>query len=197
MSTVDLNKVFFTSDLHLDHGNIIDYQGRPFKNKDHMNHSIIDKWNEVVSPHDTVYILGDVALASEGKTYHLIHKLNGNLYLVRGNHDKSVLKKQYNRDRFEQIDGALSIKLKDPNVLPKGQLIYLHHYSCRVWEKSHEGSWHLYGHSHSEIEDFPWGKSMDVGVDNAYKLFGEFRPFTFFEIKNILDKRKIKNVGHH
>ena len=67
----------------------------------------------------------------------------------------------------------------------------------RVWNKSHHGAYHLYGHSHDSMEDKEWGKSMDVGVDSAFRILGEYRPFSFDEIKGILDKRELYTIDHH
>ena len=33
----------------------------------------------------------------------------------------------------------------------------------RVWDRSHYGSWHLFGHSHGALPGY--GLSLDVGVD--------------------------------
>jgi hypothetical protein len=40
-------------------------------------------------------------------------------------------------------------------------------------------------------------KSMDVGVDAAYKRFGEYRPFSLDEVLKIMENKKIKIVDHH
>jgi calcineurin-like phosphoesterase family protein len=50
---------------------------------------------------------------------------------------------------------------------------------------------------HAKFVLFPYGKSMDVGIDSAYKLFGEYKPFSINEIMDILDKRETKVVDHH
>ena len=71
------------------------------------------------------------------------------------------------------------------------------HYAHRIWDKSHHGVCHLYGHSHSSLEHIEWGKSMDVGVDNAFRLFGQYRPFSMEEVTEILDKRPILFIDHH
>ena len=52
--------VFFTSDLHLGHRNIIQLCNRPFSSIDEMDQRFIEKWNEKVTDADTVYILGDL-----------------------------------------------------------------------------------------------------------------------------------------
>ena len=53
----------------------------------------------------------------------------------------------------------------------------------RVWNKSHYGSWELYGHSHGTLE--PIGKQLDVGVDT-----NNFYPYSFEDIKKRLDRYK-------
>jgi hypothetical protein len=73
--------------------------------------------------------------------------------------------------------------------------LFLSHYSHRVWNGSHKGITHLYGHSHGLIDDF--NKSMDVGVDVAYRMFGEWRPFHLNEIIDIMSKKIISPVDHH
>jgi calcineurin-like phosphoesterase family protein len=56
-----MEKVFFTSDTHFGHANIIKYCGRPFASVEEMNRELIARWNAVVGPRDTVYHLGDRA----------------------------------------------------------------------------------------------------------------------------------------
>lgn len=72
------------------------------------------------------------------------------------------------------------------------QKIILFHFAQRVWNKSHHGAIHLYGHSHNTIDN-TYGRSMDVGVD----AHPEFRPFHYDEIKQIMDKRETLFVDHH
>jgi len=72
-------------------------------------------------------------------------------------------------------------------------MIVLTHCAHAVWEGSHQGSWHLYGHSHATAEkalnDFmPGRRSIDVGVDNAFIVFGEYRPIAFDEINEIFQQ---------
>jgi calcineurin-like phosphoesterase family protein len=71
-----------------------------------------------------------------------------------------------------------------------------------LWDQSHRKSWNLYGHSHSGAENkldqlFPDRKSMDIGVDNAFKILGEYRPFAFSEIQNLMNKKKGHLIGDH
>ena len=155
-----------------------------------MDEELIRIWNETVSMEDEVYHLGDVSLTTPEKTLNVLNRLNGKIYLIRGNHEKSVLTKEYTRDRFEWIKSKEEIRIE-------GQDITLDHYAGRVWNKSHRGSWMLYGHSHDSLEKEVWGRSMDVGIDSAKRILGEYRPFSFEEISRILSKREFKGVDHH
>ena len=50
----DGNKVFFTSDTHFYHANIINFCKRPFANVETMNEALIENWNAVVGANDIV-----------------------------------------------------------------------------------------------------------------------------------------------
>ncbi|MHB8287785.1 MAG: hypothetical protein ACYDEY_00830 [Acidimicrobiales bacterium] len=79
---------YFTADLHLGHQNIIKYCGRPFHSVGEMNAVLVANWNAVVSPHDTVHILGDVAMGRREESMPLIGQLAGHKILYPGNHDR-------------------------------------------------------------------------------------------------------------
>lgn len=81
--------IFFTSDTHFGHANIIRLSERPFADVDEMNHEIIRRWNAVVSDDDRVWHLGDVALGPIQESLEIIRQLNGRIYLVTGNHDRN------------------------------------------------------------------------------------------------------------
>jgi len=83
--------IWFTSDTHFSHTNIIRYCDRPFRDTDHMNEVIIANWNSVVSPEDTVFHLGDVALGNIDKSLACVSRLNGYKILVVGNHDRPFM----------------------------------------------------------------------------------------------------------
>lgn len=76
---------FFISDTHFGHKNIIEYCKRPFKSVEEMNDALIKNWNKVVSPEDTVFLLGDFVF--RGKISLLKSILNGNIVWIKGNHD--------------------------------------------------------------------------------------------------------------
>lgn len=59
-----------------------------------MNAEIVRRWNEVVSPDDTVYHLGDVALGRIDDSLPRVGELNGYLILEEGNHDRPFMDKK-------------------------------------------------------------------------------------------------------
>jgi calcineurin-like phosphoesterase family protein len=80
--------VWFTSDLHLGHANIINLCNRPFRDVDHMNQELIIRWNNKVTDADVVFILGDLALGKIDESLELVKLLLGRKMLVPGNHDR-------------------------------------------------------------------------------------------------------------
>ncbi len=88
--TIDDNKkVFYIADTHFGHANIIKHCNRPFESADEMDNTLIENWNNVVGKDDIVIVVGDFAFKGATHTEYLA-KLNGKIYLVRGNHDKSA-----------------------------------------------------------------------------------------------------------
>jgi calcineurin-like phosphoesterase family protein len=88
--------IFFTADLHLNHEKIIKYTGRPFKDVNEMNNTIITNWNSIVNHDDTVYHIGDFAFCwvKDLKHNEIVpyweSKLNGKIVHIKGNHDDSI-----------------------------------------------------------------------------------------------------------
>lgn len=80
--------IYFTSDQHFGHENIIKLSGRPFDNIEQMNETIVKNWNNIVEEDDTVYIIGDFALNSQDHKKYW-NKLLGNKVLIQGNHDNT------------------------------------------------------------------------------------------------------------
>ena len=97
-------KLWFTSDSHFGHYNIIKYAGRPFASVQEMDEAMVQGWNERVKPEDHVYHLGDVTMKRPKYSMGVLGRLNGHKRLVRGNHD--IYKtKEYLEAGFEEIYG--------------------------------------------------------------------------------------------
>jgi len=152
-----------------------------------MNTALTKTINMYVKPEDTLYFLGDFCFGGHQNTPAYRHSIQCNdIRLCRGNHDKKI---DLYKHLFTSVEDVMWCKER------KDRPIFMSHYAHRIWEHSHKGVIHLYAHSHDSIPD--WGKSMDIGVDVAYRLFGEYRPFSIEEIIKIMDKREVNYVDHH
>ncbi|MGK0391429.1 MAG: calcineurin-like phosphoesterase family protein [Maribacter sp.] len=176
-----MQNIYFTSDHHFGHKNIIKFSNRPFASVDEMDQEMINRWNEKVQPNDKVYHLGDVGLCSPGRLKKILDQLNGHIFLIKGNHEKSALAC---RDRFEWIKDYYELKVDDVDCKKGVQLLCLFHYAQRTWNAGHWGTYHLYGHSHGSLPDDPAARSFDVGVDCH-----DFYPISYDEVKIIMDRK--------
>lgn len=170
--------IWLTSDTHFGHARIIEYCDRPFANVGSMDAYLINNWNQVVKPDDTVFHLGDFCMGDPKK---YLKELNGNKVFLLGDHDKNM--SGLTKERLVIIR-----PLNDE--YGNQRAITLCHWAMRSWYKSHYASWHLFGHHHGRLE--PYGLSFDIGVD-----CWDFYPVSLDEIakkmatlKPIVDFRK-------
>ncbi len=146
---------FFTGDTHWGHANIIKYCARPYSSVEEMDADMIVRWNAVVMPRDRVIHVGDFAFKCDPKRLRAIFsKLNGQKFLVIGNHDDAA--------------ATLALPWAAPpqhllNVSVDGVRVVACHYGLRTWPGAVRGAIHVYGHSHGRLP----GNSLscDVGVD--------------------------------
>ena len=163
---------FFTADNHFGHASIIGMCNRPFNDVDQMDRAMIAAWNEVVSPGDNIWHLGDFAYRCDlTRKRAIFGRLNGSLHLVPGNHD----------DKDTMSLGWASIgQIREITV--DGQRLVLCHYGLRTWPGAHRGALHLYGHSHGTLPGN--AQCLDVGAD-----VWNFRPVTLPAIRKVLERR--------
>ena len=175
--------MFFTSDLHISHPNILKFcsNTRPFINVDEMNQNIVYKWNNTITDNDVAYILGDVSFTNVTDTLTILNQLQRKeLHLIIGNHDKSLLKYPQFRSQFTSIRDYYEL------YLSKNKLIVLSHYPFLQWNKSHWGSYHLHGHLHGPDNNNMTCRRMDIGVDS-----NNLYPYHISDIDLEMNKIKI------
>lgn len=211
MGLIEISKVmiWFTSDTHFRHANIIKYCKRPFLWEDdlrddgdwisetikrqrakEMTDCLVSRWNEKISKQDTVYHLGDFTYGHDTDALKLFGKLNFKyLRIIFGNHDDAIRQLQHTRYK-EQACVFFNGSFDEIKIY--NQEIVLCHYALKVWNKSHHGAWHLYGHSHGTLPDDPYSLSMDVGVDT-----NDYYPYSFDDIKKVMSLKKFKPVDYH
>ena len=145
--------VWFTSDTHFGHANIIRLSNRPFTSVSDMDTAIKSNWQSRVRPEDDVWHLGDFAFKNGRAAASYLSELPGNKHLVWGNHDSEETK---NLPGWASSQAMAEIKLGKT-------VIVLCHYAMRVWHWSGGGTLQLYGHSHGTLPGND--QSCDVGVD--------------------------------
>jgi calcineurin-like phosphoesterase family protein len=150
-----------------------------------MNEGMITNWNAMVRPGDLVYHLGDFAFTTPEVATKIARRLNGQKYLVFGNHDKRLRKEPDFLKHWIWAKDFAEIKVGD-------QKIVLCHYAMLTWNQSHRGSWNLHGHSHGSLPDDPNANRVDVGVD-----CWDYQPVHFDTIKSLMDKKTFKPLDHH
>lgn len=146
--------IFWTSDTHFGHANIIRYCRRPFASVEEMDATLVTNWNAVVGPGDEVWHLGDFAHGADARHVRSVfHRLNGVKRLVVGNHDHA---------------DTLALPWAEPpthlaTTSVAGVRVVMCHYGLRVWPGMRGKAIALYGHSHGRLPGT--SATLDVGVD--------------------------------
>lgn len=185
-------KTFFTSDLHFHHKKITEFTERNlFTDSEHHNEWLIDIWNSQVSKSDKVFHMGDFSFAHEyEKVADVLRRLNGQKFFIKGNHDRSeMLKSLKTSGLIQEGYDYKEIKLSDNTSA------CLFHFPISSWHRQHYGAFMLHGHCHGSFQG--QGKILDVGIDNAYKLFGEHRLFTEEDVLEFMQTMETSVVDHH
>jgi calcineurin-like phosphoesterase family protein len=184
--------IWFTSDTHFGHANIIRHCRRPFASVEEMDAEIIRRINERVGPEDLLYHLGDFSFRGGDPAAYRARIKCRRIVLLLGNHDpqtRSGAVRPEFAGLFHEVHSLLRIKVPVAGV---PQLIVLCHYAMRVWDRAHHGAWHLFGHSHGSLPDDPCSRSWDVGVDR-----NNFAPLSLEEVTGIMASKTFQPVDHH
>lgn len=184
LNTFSPENVWFTSDTHFWHGNIIRFCNRPFETIEKMNEELIRRWNETVPADGVVFHLGDFTFGGAKEWNEILSRLNGKIYLILGNHDMKQRRQGFMK-RFEYVTQQMTIRVGS-------QTIILNHNPFLTYGGCYRNTWQLFGHVHSgPLADkgkdltrlqvlFP--RQYDVGVDN-----NDFRPISFTEVKRKIE----------
>lgn len=183
-------KIYFTSDQHFSHKNIIKYDNRPYNNVDEMNEDIVYRWNKVVDPHDIVFMLGDITLYDKSnKIIKILKSLNGIKYFMQGNHDSDLAVIGY-KDKHV-FDKYLSpLQAVEYNTLNNSTyLFHLCHYPLLDWLGKQKGSYQIFGHTHGNLKDHDLAQ-----LDVSWSIWN--RPLEINEIIDIIKKQIDLNKTH-
>ena len=188
--------IFFTSDTHFGHSKIIDYCKRPFSSIEEHDKVLIQNWNNVVGQDDTVFHLGDFAYGNSQFIANIIKQLNGNIILIKGNHDlRNINPTLYNM--FSDV-------VYQARILIDKQTVYLNHFPFLCFDHGDINLYkdnydiQLFGHVHSGPLTSSKDKSRlnilfptqyDVGVDN-----NNYTPISWADIKNKIKQQIDKSL---
>lgn len=159
---------YFTSDTHFGHDKEFVYGPRGFKTLKDMENTIITNWNNTVTPEDDVYVLGDFFLGTNlNFVKETINNLNGNIHIIRGNHDTDAKINLYKGiTKIVEIEWAKVIKIDK-------RLFYLSHYptlTAGLNCSPEHAVYNLFGHTHSKkkfYEDRPYMYNVAVDAHNC------------------------------
>lgn len=190
----EVNNLFFTSDTHWGHENILLPCGRPFKSIEEHDAALVENWNKKVPKNGVVFHLGDVAMKFEqDRLKEILDSLNGKIYLIIGNHDVQYL--EFLKYRFEAMYWQLGLHIGQHSVLLNHNPFLCY---AGAWKEKPKAI-QLFGHVHSGQYNvtgidlprlqhlFPW--QYDVGVDA-----NNFMPISWNEIIEIMQKRREKKL---
>lgn len=183
-----MRKTFFTGDLHFGHKNVLTFDNRPFATVDEMDAELIRRWNNKVGKGDLVYVLGDLIWKSRNNDAPaLIKSLNGQIILIKGNHDRFL----HNSKAKAALAGIkdyddICVTLEDGTQ----RRVIVSHYFIPMYIGHRYNAIHLHAHSHfSDEADFEIDFAEQLNrmgcqneIYNVGCMYWNYEPVTLDEI---------------
>jgi len=178
------HNIFFTSDWHIGHKNVLEYDGRPFKDIHEMADSLVKKYNATVGEGDVCYFLGDFSFAKADYAKAIVKQLNGTKVFILGNHDKS-------HDAMKKL--GFDVVMNGATMYIQNELVTMSHFPLKdaiyvskdKYSMPNFDQFHLHGHTHSKKKYN--GKQMHVGV-TAW----DYKPVSISEVESFISRTKRK-----
>lgn len=189
------NKLWFMSDLHYNHENVIKFNRRPFENVKEMNWHIEQELITKVGPGDILFDMGDLFWKTDETTMKNVISLASpkEWYKILGNHDNyNVYRKSYIGTLFTLLSDILEINVDHEG---RNYRLTLCHYPMISWNGKARGTLMIHGHCHGNIDNINTESTdlrVDVGFDGALaKKTGSF----LISFEDILEYMKEKASG--
>lgn len=214
---------YYIADCHFFHEKLNERMDkRGFATVEEMNQYMIDKWNGKVRKNDEVVILGDLSFGKLEETKELLSKLNGTLYMIRGNHDHFLENKEFDKSRFVWIREYAEIHDNRRKVILCHYPIMCYNEQYRLDKKGNPKTYMLYGHVHDTydqrlLEQFqeitrskkrmtlvPGGEQHEMSIPcnmiNCFCMYSDYEPLTLDEWivcqeKRLRKQKKMDNKG--
>lgn len=173
------DKTYLISDTHFDHYRIMEHCNRPFESVEEMNDTLVKNWNETVNPQDTVYHIGDICRYHN--PFEWLEKLNGNIIVIRGGHDRVIPRRLARPYDTINIDGIDFYLVHDPLYVPPEWI-----------------GWTIHGHIHNnDLKHYPFLNRAKRRVNVSVEVIG-YRPVSLAAILkyvNSADNASISELG--
>lgn len=164
------------------------FDNRPFASVEEMDAELVRRWNAKVGKGDLVYVLGDLIWKTRNSDAHtLIESLNGQIILIKGNHDRFL----HNAKAKNALAGIkdyddICVTLEDGSV----RRCILSHYFIPMYNGHRHQAIHLHGHSHTTDEadlEFQIAQMLNYkgfanDVFNVGCMYWNYEPITLDEI---------------
>ncbi|TXH43262.1 MAG: hypothetical protein E6Q97_34330 [Desulfurellales bacterium] len=136
-----MSNIWYTSDTHFGHARIAEFCPQRVgwfgmngpNDIDKMNEMLVLAWNAQVEPGDIVYHLGDFAMGQIDKTLNYVSRLNGDIRLILGNHDRpsraysKSVEKQMEWEQHYLDAGFTSLSYEQPHAV-EGVTFWVAHF---------------------------------------------------------------------
>lgn len=166
-------KIWFTSDLHFGHRNVLKFCNRPWEDEKLMGRGLIQNWNNTVGDNDIVFVLGDTFWFNDSRSIKkVLGQLKGkDIYIIPGNHDDFESYHRVVDPRIHLCQDVMVVWITEENQ-PKRE-VWLSHYPMMTWPHRENGAYQFFGHIHSHPDKFAgvdqdlplhWNQA-DVGCD--------------------------------
>ena len=168
---------YYISDLHFFHSNLNDCMDkRGFASGEAMNEHMIRQWNDRVHKNDEVVILGDLSIGQAQETNEVVHQLKGKLYLITGNHDRFLQKKEFDASRFVWIKPYGEIHDNNRRVILSHYPVFCYNGQYLRDKKGNPRTYMLYGHVHNTYDEFLINQFIQRTRSSVRKVRGSEEP---------------------
>lgn len=201
---------YYISDLHFFHSNLNDRMDkRGFASGEAMNEYMIRQWNDRVHKNDEVVILGDLSVGKAEETNEIIRRLKGKLYLITGNHDRFLQKKEFDASRFVWIKPYGEIHDNNRRIILSHYPVFCYNGQYLRDKKGNPRTYMLYGHVHNTYDEFLINQfiqrtrssvrkvrgseelvAIPCNMINCFCMFSDYVPLTLDEWIELDNKRR-------